>query len=90
MFGVWLLVELIRLHVGQKGVLLHDGLTELATFILLSVFPQIWIAVYITFLQEIILLPFDSVLGMIMLLVILSEVVLAVRFGYSIIKVTSY
>ena len=41
--------------------------------------------VHITFLQEIILL-FDSVLGMIMLLVLLSEVVLAVRFEYSIIK----
>jgi hypothetical protein len=89
-YSVWLLVEMIRLFVGQKGVLLHDGLSELATFILLSVFPQVWIAVYITFLQEIILLPFDSILGMIMLLVLLSEVVLAVRFGYSIIKVTSY
>ena len=86
-FSVWLLVEMIRLFVGQKGVLLHDGLTKLATFILLSIFPQIWIAVYITFLQEIVL-PFDSVLGMIMLLVLLSEVILALRFGYSIIKVT--
>lgn len=85
MFSVWLLVEMIRLFVGQKGVLLHNGLTELATFILLSIFPQLWIAVYITFLQEIIL-PFDSVLGMIMLLVLLSEVVLVLRFGYSISK----
>ena len=83
-YSVWLLVEMIRLVVGQKSVLLHDGLTELATFILLSIFPQIWIAIYITFLQEIILLPFDSVLGMIMLLVLLSEVILAWRFGYSI------
>jgi hypothetical protein len=85
-YSVWLLVEMIRLHVGQKGVLLHDGLTNLATFTVLSIFPQIWIAVYITFLQEIILLPFDSILGMIMLLVLLSEVVLALRFGYSIIN----
>ena len=65
-YSVWLLVEMIRLFVGQKGVLLHnDCLSELATFILLSIFPQIWIAIYITFLQEIIL-PFDSILGMIM------------------------
>ena len=86
-YSVWLLVEMIRLFVGQKGVLLqNDGLSELATFILLSIFPQIWIAIYMTFLQEI-KLPFDSVLGMIMLLVLLSEVVLAVRFGYSISKV---
>lgn len=86
-YSVWLLVEMIRLFVGQKGVLLNNGLSELATFILLSIFPQLWIAVYMTFLQEIIL-SFDSVLGMIMLLVLLSEVVLAVRFGYSIMKVT--
>jgi len=87
-YGVWLLVEMIRLFVGQKGVLLHnDGLSDLATFTLLSIFPQLWIAVYITFLQEIIR-SFDSILGMIMLLVLLSEVVLACRVGYSIIKVT--
>jgi len=86
-YGVWLLVEMIRLFVGQKGILLHDGLSDLATFILLSIFPQLWIAVYITFLQEIIL-SFDSILGMIMLLVLLSEVVLAVRVGSSIIEVT--
>ena len=84
-YSVWLLVEMTRLFVGQKGVLLHDGLTDLATFTLLSIFPQLWVAVYITFLQEIIL-SFDSVLGMIMLLVLLSEVVLTCRFGYSIIK----
>jgi len=85
-YSVWLLVEMIRLFVGQKGIL-HNDLSELATFILLSIFPQLWIAVYITFLQEIIL-SFDSILGMIMLLILLSEVVLACRFGYSIIKVT--
>ena len=85
-YSVWLLIEMIRLFVGQKGVLLHDGLSELATFILLSIFPQLWITVYITFLQEIILSPFDSVLGMIMLLILHSEVVLALRFGCSIIK----
>ena len=85
-YSVWLLVEMIRLFVGQKGILLqNDGLSELATFILLSIFPQIWIAIYMTFLQEIVL-PIDSILGMIMLLVLLSEVVLAVRFGYSISK----
>lgn len=88
-YSVWLLVEMMRLFVGQKGILLHnDGLSELATFILLSIFPQLWVAVYITFLQEIIL-SFDSVLGMIMLLVLLSEVVLAVRFGYSIMNKAS-
>jgi len=55
-YSVWLLVEMIRLFVGMKGVLLHnDCLSELATFTLLSIFPQIWIAIYITFLQEIIL-----------------------------------
>jgi len=85
-YSIWLFVEIIRLLVGQKGIL-HNDLSKLATFILLSIFPQLWIAVYITFLQEIIL-SFDSVLGMIMLLVLLSEVILACRFGYSIIKVT--
>ena len=77
-YCVWSLAEIPRLYVGMKGVL-RDKVPDMAAFILLSFFPQFWIALFFAFLQEIIL-PFDSVLGIIMMLFILSEIVLAWRF----------
>jgi hypothetical protein len=53
-------------------------------FVLLSFFPQVWITLYIGFLQEIIL-PFDTVLGMMMFVFIVTESALAWRFLRSII-----
>ena len=76
-YCVWLLAEIPRLYVGMKGVL-RDKLPNMAAFVLLSFYLS-WIALYFTFLQEIIL-PFDSVLGITMMLFILSEIVLAWRF----------
>ena len=78
MYCVWFLIEIPRLYVGMKGVL-RDKLPDVAAFVLLSFFPQIWIALYFALLQEIIL-PFDSVLGIIMMLVVLTEIVLAWKF----------
>jgi hypothetical protein len=49
---------------------------EIPRFILLSFFPQVWIAMYVGFYQEIIL-PFDAVLGMMMVAFIMVEMALA-------------
>ena len=67
----------------DMGVL-RDKLPEMAAFLLLSFFPQFVTILYLSFLQEIIL-PFDTILGVTMLLVVLSELVLAWRFLRSII-----
>lgn len=74
MYCVWVIAEIPRLYVGQKGALL-DTLPEMSSFLLISFFPQIWIVIYLAFLQELIL-PFDSVLGVMMLVVITVEMVL--------------
>jgi hypothetical protein len=68
----------------MKGVL-RDKLPEMAAFILLSFFPQVWIAMYVSFFQEIIL-PVDALLGMMMIAFIVAETALAWIFLRSIIS----
>ena len=80
-YCIWLLAEIPRLYVGQKGVL-RDKLPEMAAFLLLSFFPQIWIALYTSYLQQTMV---DKVLGTLMLVFIVVELVLAWRFLRSII-----
>ena len=82
-YCTWLMAEVPRLYVGMKGVL-RDKLPEMAAFLLLSFFPQVRIALYLSFLQEIIL-PFDEVLGMTMIVFIVAESALAWKFLRSII-----
>lgn len=82
-YCVWLITEISRLYLGQKGIL-RDCPASIASFILLSFFPQIWIAIYLAFVQEIIL-PFDRFLGSMMLIVVVVEVGVAWRFLRSII-----
>ncbi len=77
MYCGWIIAEIPRLYVGQKSVL-RDTLPEISSFLLISFFPQIWIAIYFSFLQELIL-PFDSVLGIMMIVLIAVEIVLAWR-----------
>jgi len=77
-FFVWLTSEIPRLYVGQRGILL-DKLPEMAAFVLLSFFPQVFNILYLGFLQEI-LLPLDTALGGTMLVFVLMELALAWRF----------
>ena len=81
-YCTWLVAEIPRLYVGMKGVL-RDKLPEMAAFVLLSFFPQVWIAMYVSFVQEIIL-PLDAVLGMMMVACIVAETALAWRYLRSI------
>lgn len=83
-YCTWLVAEIPRLYVGMKGVL-RDKLPEMAAFILLSFFPQVWIAMYVSFFQEIIL-PVDALLGMMMIAFIVAETALAWIFLRSIIS----
>lgn len=83
LYCAWVLAEIPRLYVGQKGVL-RDTLPEMSAFLLISFFPQIWIVIYLGFLQELIL-PFDSVLGITMIVVITVEIVLTWRILRSLI-----
>ena len=76
-YCIWLIAEITRLYVGQKGIL-RDKLPELAAYLLLSCFPQMFTVAYLGFLQEIIL-PVDVTLGTITITMIIMEVVLVWR-----------
>jgi hypothetical protein len=54
-------------------------LPELAAFLLLTFFPQVFTVLYLGFLQEIIL-PADVTLGTIMLTFVIVEIVLVWRY----------
>ena len=83
-YCIWLIAEIPRLYVGQKWFL-GNKLPKMAAFLLLLFFPQISTILYISsFLQEIIP-PFDKILGVTMLLIVLPKLVLAWRFLRSII-----
>ena len=79
----WFVVEFPRLYLGYKGVL-RDKLPEIAAFALLSFFPQVWIVAYLGFMQEIIL-PFDTVLGTMMMIFTVLELAFSWKLLRSII-----
>jgi hypothetical protein len=45
------MAEVPRLYAGMR-VVLRDKLQEMAAFLLLSFFPQVWIALYLSFLPK--------------------------------------
>ena len=82
-FVIWLLAEISRLYLGHKGIL-RDKLPELAAFLLLTVFPQVFTVLYL-FLQEHVL-PCDTAMGAILMAMLSIEIVLAWRHIRSIIN----
>ena len=76
-YWTWLVVEVARLYVGQRGVLL-DKLPALTAFMLTSFFPQTFAVMYLGFLQESILV-LDRWLNAIMMALLLIEVGLTWR-----------
>jgi hypothetical protein len=66
----WVLVEGIRIRFGMSGNL-REKVPDLLTYLLISVFPQLPLVLYLAFFQEI-CFPVDPVMGVIMLLVLVS------------------
>jgi len=50
-YCTWLMAEVPKLYAGMR-VVLRDKLQEMAAFLLLSFFPQVWIALYLSFLPK--------------------------------------
>jgi hypothetical protein len=71
--GLWMCGEIIRLHYGVSGNL-KEKVPDLLTFLLVSVFPQLPLVIYISFFQEI-LFPVDYIMGPALL------VMMAVQIG---------
>jgi hypothetical protein len=70
----WILVEFIRIYYGMSGNL-REKVPDLLTYLLISVFPQLPLVLYLAFFQEI-SFPIDPIMGVIMLIVLVSVDVL--------------
>lgn len=77
LYWTWIVAEASRLYSGQRGVLL-DKMPELTAFVLLSIFPQSFVVLYMGFLQESILV-WDKWINVIMLAMLSMEIGLALR-----------
>ena len=71
----WILVECIRIHYGISGNL-REKVPDLLTYLLISVFPQLPLVLYLAFFQEI-SFPVDPIMGVIMLVILVSRVALS-------------
>jgi hypothetical protein len=58
---IWVLAEIVRFYYGFRGNL-REKVPDLLTYLLVSVFPQIPLVIYLGFFQEI-LFPIDYLLG---------------------------
>lgn len=67
----WILVEIIRIRYGMSGNL-REKVPDLLTYLLISVFPQLPLVLYLAFFQEI-CFPVDPVMGVIMLIILVCQ-----------------
>jgi hypothetical protein len=80
-FLIWSLGELIRYFYATNGNL-REKVPDLLTFLLVSLFPQLPLMVYLSFFQEI-LFPIDILLGCLMLIGLSAQL----WFGYGTLRV---
>ena len=67
---LWVVIEPIRLSLGFSGNL-TEKVPNLATYLLMTVFPQLPLVVYLGFLQGV-TFPIDNILGSFMLICLVS------------------
>lgn len=60
-FGLWCFCEILRLNLGARGIS-NSNVPNLVSFLLLTIFPQTFLTLYIGFLQEC-LVTTDQYLG---------------------------
>lgn len=73
---VWCVFEVVRLYYGISGNM-TEKVPELATFILLTIFPQMPFMIYFAYVQPV-LFPVDPILGTFMLIAL----VIQIYFGF--------
>ena len=73
---VWFVFEVVRLYYGILGNM-TEKVPELATYVLLTIFPQMPFMIYFAYVQPV-LFPVDPILGTFMLIAL----VIQVYFGF--------
>jgi len=74
----WIVAEITRLKMLRKGVLYYS-IPSLCVFLLLCIFPQLLVVVYLGYYQELIF-PCDIALSSIMFVFLLSEIIFGSAF----------
>jgi|AntAceMinimDraft_5_1070358.scaffolds.fasta_scaffold117544_1 transmembrane protein 17 len=69
---VWVFFEVVRLYYGISGNM-KEQVPELATFLLITIFPQIPFMLYFAYIQPVIF-PVDPILGTFMLIYLLVQI----------------
>lgn len=83
-FVVWLVTEPFRLYFGYSGNL-QEKVSHVVSYLLISVFPQLPLVVYLAYLQEI-TFPMDFIMGSIMLIFLILDIFFGVRMLRSLIR----
>ena len=76
LFLIWFLIEIIRICYGFTGNL-YEKVSDLLTYLLMTLFPQIPLIFYLTFFQEL-LFPIDILMGVLMMI----GLILQLFYGY--------
>ena len=71
---VWCVFEVVRLYYGISGNM-TEKVPELATYILLTIFPQMPFMIYFAYVQPV-LFPVDPILGTFMLIALVIQIYL--------------
>lgn len=74
---VWVVIEPLRIYLGMRGNM-TEKVPDTATYLLMSVFPQFPIVLYLAYLQPTIF-PVDPVLGSFMITFLIAEFLFGVR-----------
>lgn len=77
---VWFVFEVVRLYYGISGNM-TEKVPELATYVLITIFPQIPFMVYFAYVQPV-LFPVDPILGTFMLVYLAVQI----YFGFMTIR----
>ncbi len=69
---VWTAFEVVRLYYGISGNMM-EKVPELATYVLLTIFPQMPFMIYFAYVQPV-LFPVDPILGSFMLIYLVVQI----------------
>jgi transmembrane protein 17 len=83
-FLIWAGNELTRFWFAYEGNL-KERVPQMSAFLLITSFPQIPVAIYLSFFQEF-LFPFDKSAGVLMIVVLVLEMIMGYRALLSLIR----
>eukprot|EP01036_Dinobryon_divergens_P023605 gene23605-31968_t len=75
--AIWTAIEPFRLYYGFSGNL-RERVPDLAAYLLISVFPQLPLVIYLAFFQPV-LFPIDPIMGSLMFIFLVVQVIFGLQ-----------